>query len=228
MSAKDQPTSGHGESEQVPDSIARLMGAQTFNITAHRFEDFHAAAQQAMGGNLTFSLGKPPGIARGVAILTNTDAQLRANLVIRRSGKTTKYARPTPEFGDPELAQFLEAIHLIPVVDVTNSEPTAYLMPFRITVWDGYRNLFNALARLDSPRQGLHLRYIRGGGNDPGHYDAEPFTMEEGHRKLWVGVPWPRPEDLLPLIPLVPFEELMGEDFNLRRAVQARRRRSLP
>ncbi len=225
MSTKDQTTSAHGESEQVPDPIARLMRAQAFDIKDHRFDDFRTAAQHTAGQGLLFTLGKPGGLGHGIAVLTKTDAQLRVKLVIRRSGKTVRFARPTPEFAEPELEPFLELVHLVPVVDVTNSAPAACLWPFRITAWEGYERVFKALANLDHNSEGLYLRHLRGAGNDPGGYEAEPFPMEERHRVLWASVPWPRPGDLPSLIPDTPFQELLQENFNLRRAMQLVERR---
>ncbi len=200
----------------VPEAIARLMDVQTFDISQTRIEDFREAAQRSAGQRLQFALGKPAGMAQGLALLTRKDTQLRANLIIRRTGKMTKYVLPTVEFAEPELQPFLEPVHLIPIVDVTTSTPAAYLWPFRITAWDGYETVFSALAALEDTTSVLYVRYLRGGGNDPGGYTAQALPMEDRHRELWRGVEWPR--DIYTLIPAVPFADLLAESFNIKLA----------
>ena len=146
----------------VPDEVAKLVSAETFDIGELRLESFREEAHRSTAGALTFTLGKPGGIAQGIAIVTKKAAQVRAKLLIRRLGKATRFALPTPEFVAPELAAYLEPVHLIPGVDVSGPNPAGYLIPYRVSVWDGYETVFNALSKLRDPQQGLWLRYRRG------------------------------------------------------------------
>jgi hypothetical protein len=201
----------------VPDPIAELMGAQSFNIANHKVDDFRQAATKASAQRIVFNVGKPSGASQGMAVLTKKEANIRVNLVVRRSGKSTRFAAPTPEFVEPELREFLEPVHLVPVIDVTGAVPAGYLWPFRITAWDGYEKIFTTLAGLQDSH-GVYVRYRRGAGDDPGGYDAEPFSLEPRHKAIWDDAKWPTAGDVLGLIAPVAFNDLLAENFNLKRA----------
>jgi len=182
-------------------------------------DDFRQKAQRESAREIVFNLGKPANTSQGAAILTNPASQITANLVVRRFGNSTKFAPPTAEFVEPELQPFLEQVHLIPIVDVTSTQPAGFLFPLRITSWEGYATIYNALTRLQEG-QGLFLRYLRGGGGDPGGYQVEPFALEERHREIMTHVQWPLPKNVVSIIPPVAFEVLVAENFNLKRAYQ--------
>lgn len=206
------------------ESIKALIGAKSFNIAHHKVDDFRQSAQSELYKAIVFSLGKPAGSSQGVALLTKSDSNHEANAVVRRLGKSTKFARPTLEFLEPELQPYLERIHLIPGVDVTGPNPTGFLWPSRITAWDGYECIFNALADLGES-QGLFIKYSKAGEGDPGSYVAEPFDLEEKHKTILQNVNWPTADEVPELLPQVPFEQLIAENFNLKRAWQAVLRR---
>ena len=214
----------------VPSGIVALMGASTFDISKHKVDDFREAARRQEGARMAFKVGKPAGVTLGVAILTKKAAQITARLVLRRTGKVTRFSSPTPEFVEPELQAFLEQVHLVPAVDVTSASPTGHLWPFRVTSWAGYEAVFNAIAGIDDARQGLYLRYARGQDDDPGGYVVNSFDLEPRHLALLGSIPWPNPGDLVSLLPAPAFSDLLNENFNLKlawAAVQKRRGASL-
>jgi hypothetical protein len=201
------------------DAVANLLGAKSFDVATHRVDDFRQKAQREAAREIIFNLGKPANTSQGAAVLTNPTSQITANLVVRRLGASTKFAPPTVEFAEPELQSFLEQVHLIPMVDVTGPQPAGFLFPLRITGWDGYATIYNGLTKLEKG-QGLFLKYLRGGGGDPGGYQVEPFTLEERHREIMAHVDWPTPKDIVHYLPTIPFSDLLKENFNLNRAWQ--------
>ena len=205
--------------DSVPDIVAQMMKAKSFDIGQQKVDDFRAEAQRTVNRIINFQFGKPGGTSTGFALVTKRSSQIQLNAIVRKLGKTTKFARPTPEFVEPELSDFLETIHLVPGIDVTISPPSGICMPFRITTWDGYTAIFDALNKLADDKEVLFLKYVRGGaGNEAGTYKVEVSTMEPQHRVLWQNAQWPTAEDAPNLVPYVPFDELLAESFILRRA----------
>lgn len=211
-----------GEPRKPPnppeDLISGLLGAGSFNIAEHRVEDLQVEAAKHQRSSLVFDIGKPPGLTQGVALATNGQQQLKARVVVRRLGRAVKFALPTPEFVEAELAGFLETVHFIPAVNLTRSLPTAHLMPYRVSAWADYAEIFEMLSKLNHTREGVYLRYTPGVEGQVGRYSIEKFILEEEQKKLLEHVRWPLAEELRHLLPTVPFEQLAQEDFNLKRA----------
>jgi len=219
-SPTEGPCSANPAAGNNPSVPADLLGARQFNIADHKIADFRQQNQRESAQAITFALGKPSGSTQGVAALINPSVQFTLNMVVRRSGGSTKFAPPTSEFAEPELAQFIESVHVVPMVDVTGLKATGHLCPFRITSWSGYEAIFSALVNLRAG-EGLFWRYLRGkGGSDVGGYEVEPFKLDARQQTIMASVVWPTAEDLAQIIPPVPFDELQRENFNLQRAWQ--------
>lgn len=212
-------------SEEVPDIIAQMMKPKSFDIGQQNVEEFRAEAQRTINKIVNFQFGKQSGTSTGVALVTKRSAQITLKAVVRKFHKNTKFARPTPEFAEPELNGFLEEIHVVPAIDVTTTPPAGICIPFRITAWEGYDVIFDALKNLADDKEVLFLKYERGGGNDAGTYKVERSRMEPQHRVLWEHALWPTAVEAPALVPFVSFEDLIAESFIFRRAWAAVLRR---